>query len=68
MQDNAEKIIKIIEERNEFITCMDGYIYYWPNGFPYGHLSSAQLRIIADELDRRNKPWDDKVNEYFSTH
>lgn len=68
MTDKNEKerrrIIEIIDERGEFVMDVDGYIYYWPQG--QGCLAPHHLRWIADELDRRNKPWDDEINRYFS--
>jgi hypothetical protein len=48
----------------DFISLEDGYYYYWPHsgkGF-----SADNLRAIADELDRKNKPWDDQVQAYFN--
>jgi hypothetical protein len=42
----------------------DGYFVYWPTE-NLGAYSSSHLREIADELDRRNKPWDDFITEYF---
>lgn len=43
---------------------IDGYYYFedMPNS---GNWSSYALRQIADKLDEINKPYDDKVNEYF---
>ena len=59
------RIIQVAEERGEFIYLEDGYLYYAPDGI--GAISAQQLRILADELDRRNKNWDDQINEYFRT-
>lgn len=66
MSNEAEiqKIIAHHEEREEFVKDVDGYIYWWPDG-GNGHLASVHLRILADELDRRNAEWDKQVNEYF---
>jgi len=50
-----------MDRRNEFVTEVDGYIYYWPDKSPHGYLAAYHLRAIADELDRRNKPWDDQI-------
>jgi hypothetical protein len=48
----------------DFISLEDGY-YYWP---PSGQVvfSADNLRAFADELDRKNKPWDDQVQAYFN--
>lgn len=37
----------------------DGYYVYWPEG--RGFLGADALRIIADELDRRNEEWHAQV-------
>jgi hypothetical protein len=64
---NKEEIQKIInhhEKRDEFVTDADNYVYWWPEGSK-GHLAAVHLRVLADELDRRNTEWDKQVNEYF---
>ena len=53
--------IKIIEERGEFGPLEDGYIYWFPSG--NGAVSSDLLRLVADELDARNKEWDEFIRE-----
>lgn len=64
---NAEGIVKpcncpyphrcavLAHERGDFIRDMDGFIYYSPT--QAGHFSAAVLRVLADELDRLNGPW-----------
>lgn len=48
----------------EFLRDVDGFYYY--KGKPKSGLSSSySLRLIADLLDKVNKPWDDHINEYF---
>ena len=60
MEDLKEKVIRMTEERNEFVTLEDGYVHFWPSGC-YGAFGPFELRILADELDRRNKDWDKQV-------
>lgn len=43
----------------DFVTFDDGYIYWWPD--VRGGLSAHDLRVVADELDRRNAEWDKEV-------
>lgn len=50
--------------KDKLITLDDGYLYFWPVKNE-GAYSAHDLREIADELDRRNEPWDKQVNEYF---
>lgn len=56
--DNKE-FIKIIED--SLYQEIDGfYVFNTENGCLYPH----QLRIIADELDERNKDWNDRIDKY----
>jgi hypothetical protein len=52
--------------REDIVTLEDGFKYYWPESGT-GALSSSHLRLIADELDRLNKEWEDKIKDYFSS-
>jgi hypothetical protein len=45
---------------DEFVTDVDGYVYYWPTGCN-GHFASHHLRRIATELDDRNAEWDAQI-------
>lgn len=63
-----EDIIKLAHERNEFVVGDDGYYYYWPNRNFSGGYPAYALRLIADELDRLNKDWDDQIKKYFEEH
>lgn len=56
-------IIKKIDERGELVYLEDGFLYYAPEG--KGCISAHELRTIADELDKRNKAWEEQINEYF---
>lgn len=63
----AARIVRITDERGEFIPLEDGYLRYAPSA-EHGVLSAWELRVLADELDRRNKPHDDEITEYFVKH
>jgi Ca2+-binding EF-hand superfamily protein len=56
-------LIKKIDERGEFVYLEDGFLYYAPEG--KGCISAHELRTIADELDKRNKAWEEQIDEYF---
>jgi hypothetical protein len=67
-----QELIQIIQDRGEFVAMEDGYICWWPHMGPVRHadggmtggggaMSAPELRVIADELDRRNKDWDEQV-------
>ena len=56
-------IIKIADERGEFVYLEDGFLYYEPKGA--GVISAHHLRTLADELDKRNKKWSEEIDEYF---
>lgn len=55
-----KRLITLAEERGEFLQLEDGYLYYAPS-LGNGALSPWMLRAIADELDRRNAPWDEQI-------
>ena len=61
------RLIEMAEVRGDFLHEVDGYVYYGPST-NNGHLSSWMLRALADELDRRNAPWDAQINQYFEDH
>lgn len=68
----AQTHVRVAQERNEFVTLEDGYVYWWPTLQAVQHpgggttggggaLSAHELRAIADELDRRNAAWDAQI-------
>ena len=76
MSDPAKDLIRLIEEREEFVTGDDGFVYWaphmaavqHPNGGTTGgggFVAEWELRVIADELQRRNAPWQAEIDKYF---
>lgn len=61
VEHERRRVISISTKREEFITLDDGYVAYWPHGSVHGALSSWHLRVLADEVDRRNQAWDSHV-------
>lgn len=55
-----ERVIRMTEERGEFVTGDDGYVIFWPEG-KHGGLSEVDLIILSEELHRRNEAWDAQV-------
>lgn len=53
------KVIQQIDERKEFITLDDGFLYYDP--CHNGAIGAHTLREIADELDKRNRQWTEEI-------
>lgn len=49
-----------------FVTNEAGEEVFWPQGG--GYYNAYVLRAIADELDTRNRPWEDRLEEYFEEH
>jgi hypothetical protein len=64
-EENRKRIIKISNECKEFITDMDGFVYWCPDRSKNGHFSSYHLRFLADELDNRNEKWQKNIDDYF---
>ena len=65
---NAEAIARLLDmAKDDLLQDVDGFYYYFPkpNG---GSLSPWMLRAIADELDRKNAPYEAELEEYFRTH
>jgi hypothetical protein len=64
---NGDNIIRMADERREFIQLEDGFIYWVPTENK-GAFAPYILRILAQEIDRRNAPWQKQIDEYFKTH
>ena len=62
-----QRVIEILLKREEIIMDVDGCYYYLPNSESRGHMSSYQLRIIADYLDEINKPLEDQLEKDFKS-
>jgi hypothetical protein len=60
-----QRLIKLIDARREFAASEDGFVRYWPRDGFGGCLTENDLRIIADELARRNAPLTKDINKYF---
>jgi hypothetical protein len=52
----VERVAQLADERGDFVTGEDGFVVWWPR-VVNGSLNAAELRILADELDRRNAEW-----------
>ena len=63
LENRRKRLIEKCEQYNEFGPLDDGYQCFWIKD--RGALSATDLRIIADELDRRNKEWDEKIKEAY---
>lgn len=61
VEEERKRVISLSTAREEFVTFEDGYVHFWPDGSPHGALSAWHLRVLADELDRRNRAWDAHV-------
>lgn len=51
----------------DFVTNEAGDEVFWPTG-NNGYYDSYVLRAIADELDKRNAPWNDRLEEWFENN
>jgi hypothetical protein len=67
-EDYRQRVIRMTNERNEFIPGDDGMFVYWPNRPDMGALTPADLRILADELDRLNAGWQAELDKYMEGH
>jgi hypothetical protein len=67
-EEYRQRVIKLSDDRKEFVTDVDGFVYWWPEGAPNGHFAAHHLRWLADELDRRNEEWQKNIDDYFSAN
>lgn len=65
-EEARARIIALADERGEFVTDVDGFVYWWPESTRGGHFSAHHLRWLADELDKRNEVWQRQIEEYFN--
>jgi hypothetical protein len=60
----VSRIIEVSEP--DLVTGDDGYVVFWPT-MNKGCYTAHDLRAIADELDRRNKDWDEFIQSGYET-
>ena len=65
-EKRRERVLHLANEREEFLPLEDGYCYWFPSA-GNGGLSSADLRILAEELDRQNEQWNQGIEDYFKS-
>ena len=53
------RILEVVQD--DLYQEIDGFYYY---NTPKGCLAASALRIIADELDKRNKDWNEIIDQY----
>lgn len=59
-----DEIIRKSEANGDFVTGDDGFVVFWPEG-QCGGFEAWHLRVIADELDRRNASWQAEISSFF---
>jgi hypothetical protein len=61
--EHVDRVVRLANERGDFIRMEDGYTCYWPSSeASRGALPSWALRVLADEMDRRDAAWDSIIN------
>lgn len=63
-EEYRQRVIANCDNRNEIGPLEDGFQYFWIKD--RGALSAFDLRILADELDRRNKDWQEQIDRALS--
>ena len=63
VKEYRDRIIAKCDDRGDIGVMDDGFYHFWPD--TGGSMSSDCLRVIADELDRRNETWVKSIDEYF---
>lgn len=62
--EHKKAVIDRCDKYNEIVELEDGFKYFWVKD--RGALSAGDLRIIADELDDRNKDYQEQVDSYLN--
>lgn len=61
--DLVATVLRLADERGDFVRGDDGYTYYAPeNSASHGCLPSWALRVLADEMDKRDRTWNAIIN------
>lgn len=50
----TQRILDMVNSHGDILSLEDGFFYFWAKG--RGAFSANNLRVIADEIDRRNQP------------
>lgn len=58
-EEYRQRVIKRCDVFCEIGPLDDGFQYFWIKD--RGAMSATDLRIIADELDQRNKDWQEQI-------
>lgn len=61
-EEYEKRILEAVYKNYDICVMDDGFYYYWGKD---GALSSLDLRIIADELDKKNEKWKQSIKDYF---
>jgi hypothetical protein len=59
---DCARILERLRQDKELVQLEDGFWYYHPSPMR-GVFGAWVLRIIADEMDRLNKDWQDQLTE-----
>lgn len=63
-KEHIARIIESCDKLKEITPLEDGFLYFWVKD--RGAMSAWDLRIIADELDKRNEPWWEEISRLAS--
>ena len=62
----ARALIEKLKSEKGIAMTEAGYYVFWPTRLR-GYFCAAELRVIADEIDKMNADWDAEVNDYFDS-
>ncbi len=62
---NNEYFFKKLEDEGMLVNSIDSLGWgFWPSKGDGGYFDEHALRVLADEIERRNKPFWDQYEEY----
>jgi hypothetical protein len=67
LENEQQRIVRLAHERGDIVAGDDGFYVYWPTRNTMGAVDAHQLRILADELDRMNAPWQAEIDKFFDS-
>lgn len=61
---HRRRVLAGVNKHREIVSLDDGFKHYWVKD--RGAFSATDLRIIADELDARNRDWAEQIERDLS--
>lgn len=64
-EETIRHIVASSDQSGDFVMGDDGFVVFWPE-VQRGAFEAWHLRVLADELDKRNAPWMAQIDHDFA--